>query len=474
MSLIKWLKSAKSPSLPGLPDPKNAVTVEEAIATEAANDAVEAIFSEPPPKRQRGGYAFYSAEIRAKIGKSACEIGNTKTVKKFTIILGKKLNESTVRSMKKAYIEAKQRAGDDVPDLPRRMRGQPLLLGDLDTVVQSWIRKVRVAGGVINVQIVMAASLGIVKKCDRKRLAEFGGNIRITKTWAQSLLKRMGFVKRKGTKDAKKLPNDFDVIKADFLRRVDEQVVQHDIPDELVFNMDQSGGSLVPGGEWTMEQEGARQVPITGIDDKRQITAVLTVSKTGRMLPTQLIYAGTTKRCLPQGVDFPDGWHITHTETHWSNTSTMLTYIDNIILPYVEKKRIEMGKPEQKALLILDHYRAHRVDAMKEKMINNGVCYIYVPACCTDRLQPLDLTVNKDFKDELKNSFQNWYADEVVAQMDKQEEETGETDATHVHVDLRLSRLKPIHANWLVLACQAMETKPRLIRDGFRKAGLLD
>ena len=40
------------------------------------------------------------------------------------------------------------------------------------------------------------------------------------------------------------------------------------------------------------------------VNDKRQITATLTVTASGSFLPTQLIYSGKTKRSLPK-FDFP-------------------------------------------------------------------------------------------------------------------------------------------------------------------------
>ena len=38
--------------------------------------------------------------------------------------------------------------------------------------------------------------------------------------WAESILRRVNFVKRKGTKAAKKLPENFGEIKAAFLERI--------------------------------------------------------------------------------------------------------------------------------------------------------------------------------------------------------------------------------------------------------------
>ena len=46
-----------------------------------------------------------------------------------------------------------------------------------------------------------------------------------------------------------------------------------------------------------MEEEGKKRVEITGMNDKRQITMVLGVSKNGRYLSPRVICAGKTNRC---------------------------------------------------------------------------------------------------------------------------------------------------------------------------------
>ena len=46
--------------------------------------------------------------------------------------------------------------------------------------------------------------------------------------------------------------------------------------------------------------KNAKNIPIKGVDDKRQLTATFTVNYTGEFLPIQLIYAGKTERSLPQ------------------------------------------------------------------------------------------------------------------------------------------------------------------------------
>ena len=79
---------------------------------------------------------------------------------------------------------------------------------------QKWIRHFRVNGGVINNVIVMGAAEGIVQKQQPSILKAHGGAVDISKSLAKSILRRMGFVKRKGTRTVKRLPADFDDIKA--------------------------------------------------------------------------------------------------------------------------------------------------------------------------------------------------------------------------------------------------------------------
>ena len=51
------------------------------------------------------------------------------------------------------------------------------------------------------------------------------------------------------------------------------------------------------------------------------------------------------------------------------------------------------------------------------------ILYVVIPANCTDKLQPLDLSVNKPAKDFLRKKFQEWYGDIVCKQLESGTEE---------------------------------------------------
>ena len=341
------------------------------------------------------------------------------------------------------------------------------MLGELDTEVQKWIKRVRLNGGVVNSRIVMAGAEAIVTKLAKHKLEKYGGHIVITKTLARSILRGMGYVKRKGTKAVKVLPTDFDNIKQKFNEKVNIAVDEYNVPDNLIINRDQTGCQLIPGGDWTMAECGSNQVTICGPDDKRQVTLLLAITKSGVLLPPQLIYQGKTERCLLK-IDFPNDWNVRYSETHWSNEETMLGYIDKIVVLYVESVRegLPLSKTGQKAIAIFDVYKAHCGEQLLNKLRDKGLIPLYEPACCTDRLQPLDIAVNHEYKEILKSRFHDWYSKEVIAQLNDQ------IDVSRVNVDLLTSVLKPIHGKWVMSTDEIMSTTASLITSRFVKAGI--
>ena len=74
-----------------------------------------------------------------------------------------------------------------------------------------------------------------------------------------------------------------------------------------------------------MDQVGSKRVEISGVNDKRQITAFFCGTMIGDFLPIQVIYKGKTNRCHPR-FKFPLDWHVAHSLKHWSTEETMIQY----------------------------------------------------------------------------------------------------------------------------------------------------
>ena len=146
----------------------------------------------------------------------------------------------------------------------------------------------------------------------------------------------------------------------------------------------------------------------------------------------------------------------------------MLLYIRSIIIPYVEEKRKSLGlSSSHSALVIFDEFNGQTSDPVLRLLEENNIFYVIVPPNCTDRLQPLDVSINKPAKEFLQAKFQAWYANKIQDQIKQ-----GLT--TCQPIDLNLSIMKPIGARWIIELSDYFKSKPNLIISGFKNTGIVD
>ncbi len=380
-------------------------------------------------------------------------------------------------SIKQAYLKEKKlqesHVGQqvEITQLPCKPRGRPLLMGALDSKVQLLLNKIRDSGGVVNSRIAISVARGLLLYYSPSLLLENGGHLDLTRNWALSLLERMKFVKRKAT-TAKSRENDQDfmVRKGVFLNEVAMTVETVGIPAELILNWDQTGIRIVPSSNWTMEKKGSKRVEMTGVNDKRQITAVLCGNMLGDLLPLQIVYKGKTPRCHPR-FQFPLDWDITHSIKHWSTEQTMLKYIDNIVYPYIKSVRDSLNCNSTAALVIIDNFKGQITPACISLLESYNIYTCLLPPNTTDRLQPLDVSVNKPFKDFLRRKFDEWYTCQVTQQLKGRSEDEIEEYGLEP-IDFSMARMKEISGNWLVEAADYISENPLFLVNGFIKAGI--
>ena len=203
--------------------------------TKKANAAVERVLSDQSRPttggtRKRKSYSSLTEEQRAAVGRYAVEHSNIAAVKKFKGDFEDGLGESTVRLFKKKYLEELKKAkestsAEEVPvvkKIPVKTRGRPLLLGKLNSDVQKYIKALRTAGTPVNVPVVLAAAEGIVTAKNRSILSKYCGHIELNRTWAVSILRRMGFVQRRGSTQTKASLSDEQVYKFTYLSQISE------------------------------------------------------------------------------------------------------------------------------------------------------------------------------------------------------------------------------------------------------------
>ena len=332
--------------------------------------------------------------------------------------------------------------------LPMQVQGRPLMLGDeIDQKVQLYIKQVSKRGGVISRSIAISVAKVLLER------DESFGKIKTAETWAKSLLKRTGYVRRAKTSPTVDIPDGArKEIEYQYLYDIVSAVEKWNIPPDLVVNFDQTPSKLVLAGRSTLAKRNSTNVTIAGSSDKRTITATFAVSLSGHFLPPQLIYGGKTTQSLPK-YEFPKLFSLSVNPTHYSNSQESIKFIEEILVPYFTKKRQDLGlNVDHKPLIIFDVFTGQMTTEVKEVIETHNLIVVNVPANMTKYYQVLDLIVNKYAKAFTRKKFNEWYAKEIHRQLD------AGTLLEEVDVKLRLSVMKPIHAHWMVELYNHMNT----------------
>ena len=141
--------------------------------------------------------------------------------------------------------------------------------------------------------------------------------------------------------------------------------------------------------------------------------------------------------------------------------------MEKILFPYIERKRQEIKvDPDYPALVLFDRFRGQCTEKIFSMLEANHVLVVVVSANCTDRLQPLDISVNKAAKEFLRGQFQEWYSEQICQQLQ------GDKENSPQPVDLRLSIAKPLGAKWMISLYDYMKSRPDIIKNGFWHAGI--
>ena len=84
--------------------------------------------------------------------------------------------------------------------------------------------------------------------------------------------------------------------------------------------------------------------------------------------------------------------------------SVMLDWIARVLRPWAEEAPAHI-----RPIVILDSYRCHTTtDRVRAEINRLGVDLIHIPAGCTCLCQPVDVGINKPFKNTLRNRWEDY------------------------------------------------------------------
>ena len=203
--------------------------------------------------------------------------------------------------------------------------------------------------------------------------------ISVRKPEAISIQKASGFNKAKVDKFYQLLEN---------LMYDDQGILK--IPPENIYNVDESGYTVVQKPSKVLGKKGKRNVgSVTSCERGRTITAVCCTSAVGSFVPPMLIFP--RKKMRADLMDNAPGGAIgTCTQNGWINEEKFTEWFCHF-LGFVQPK-----VRTNPVLLIMDGHSSHtrNLDVIDLARQNN-VLLLCLPSHCTHRLQPLDVAFFK-------------------------------------------------------------------------------
>ena len=113
-----------------------------------------------------------------------------------------------------------------------------------------------------------------------------------------------------------------------------------------------------------------------------------------------------------------------------------------------------------------DIFKGQMTPAIKAELETKGIELVPVPSNMMHFFQPLDLTVDESVKKFMRKMFITYYSCEVKNQLEN------DTALDDIEDDLRLSKIKPLHAQWLVEMYNHLGQQ--ILINGWMKAGVVD
>ena len=127
----------------------------------------------------------------------------------------------------------------------------------------------------------------------------------------------------------------------------------------------------------------------------------------------------------------------------------MLKWIKGVYLKYTKKDR---------SLLVLDSFHGHLTESVKKSFRKGNTMMAVIPGGCTSKVQPLDVSINKPFKTELKKSWTAYMR------------EAAKTTIENVERIKTASKEQVV--SWLLSAVISIQNKPEMIMYSFLMCGI--
>lgn len=229
------------------------------------------------------------------------------------------------------------------------------------------------------------------------------GSFKASRGWIERFMRRKNFSLRRRTTISQKLPADYEHKLVEFQRHVIKLRKQKEYPFGQIGNADETPVYFDMPSASTIAEKGSKTVQIRSCGhEKSRVTVMLAITADGRKLPPYVIL----KRKTVPKEDFPKSVIVRAQEKGWMTEELTMDWLKTV---WMRRPGALFGQP---SMLVLDAFKGHTTEKVKQLIKECGSDFVCVPGGMTSQLQPLDVSVNKPFKDNFKRLYNEWLCSE--------------------------------------------------------------
>ena len=218
-----------------------------------------------------------------------------------------------------------------------------------------------------------------------------------------------------------------------------------------IFNQDETSVELGVGGQWVLAPCNTKQVYTQSSSTRDHVTVSYVANAAGDMVPPRVVFSGKRNLIKTKLGTMPsDGisgkWQFSYTENGWVQQDTFLEIVQDIV-NYTKNNNIPTP-----VIIFIDGATYHLSLSISKLCQEEGIQPILLRPNSTHLLQPLDVTFYSSFKARLKVEQEMWH-----------------TNKKNIGNSLTKYTIIPLVYN---VTENILVTKPLLLQNGFKKAGL--
>jgi len=252
-------------------------------------------------------------------------------------------------------------------------------------------------------------------------------------------------------------------------------ILDNDGDYDRLVNIDETPIFFEMVSDKTYNKKGAKIVSIeTKGNEKKLITCVLAVSASGRKLIPTLIFKGGRDGNLEgryNNLDCVKNKQIViyFQSNAWCDEAVFKKWVKDVYLAYEEEEI------KKKCILIMDKAPSH---IYRSKFLDKkNKSYVFIPGGLTRYLQPLDIGINRQFKDHLKNKYLSNLANNIGDEVELDKEVEGLRNNDNIFGDnkkpTKLDEQRLNIINWVIdIWWDDEKIKKSAIINSFNKAAI--